>query len=458
MPIDTNTADIYNNVWKPDPMQGVTLQEKYLAIRNAAVQNQLLQQQQKSALMDLLSKQALASGVQQNTDPNTGMLNTSGLNAFTAARGNVNQLQQIQQTNALNAPNQLFMDPKTKQITYASPQVISHEYNPGNPQQSQDQVDRAHEQLDYLGNKADELLALPDSDLTLGKVQSSIADIGAEHTVSNGRRGIPYQSGGAELAGPDFPRGGPNGEPPQPQELRQYIQNHRDKFAGAKQLLNQQHGPHSSQYPTHVMAVPPGYENVLQDAQGHVAQVRNARENVGNINAVLSEIEQLSKEGTPSGTAIADLEKRMAQSGFAPENITQEGANMQVMSKYMEQAALASGMPSSDARLAALHAANTNPEQLPQAIQALVPFLRAANEGSRTKANYYDHVIGNTLDYDKINQARNEWSNNYDPRGILLDQLSKEEKSKYLKTLGSKAEADKVIKASRFVRPYLQNQ
>lgn len=496
MPIDTS---MYANfrVPPPNPLEMVG---QYAGVQNALAQNKLLQQelpllqlrqqaeqqQIQGNQIELNAKHQLMGAVQNNINPN-GTLNTVGLNNELGKGGYIHLLDTIEQTNRLNAPTPYAATPQGQ--LSAGAQAVGTAFAPGGggaatlmggaPQHqspNQDQIDNAHEHLTNMQQTLHDLINLPDDELTTTKLIQTGADLGAEYAQSKGKRGISYREFAGEMSGPDFPREGPNGEPVSPDAIRQYLLKHYQNSIGAQASLTQKYGPSSAQQQEEqpqqpeqnagqpqppqgstFTSLPSGYGALQEPNANHLNQVRAARDTVPQQLAVLNTIGQLSKGGAPTGTKIGQIYSELAKDfpGVVPQGITDSAAQLQEISKYMEQAALAAGVPASDARLAAVEQSNTHPEQLPQAIQALLPFLESSAEGMRARANFYDEQVGNGLDYTKIAGAQHTWANNYDPRGVLLDTLpGRDEKIEYLRNLSPQERAH-VVKASKFVKPYL---
>lgn len=497
-------SSIYNNVWKPDPMQGVDLQKKYLDIKNAKIQNQLLQQQEQGGELELAGKQNLVEAVRRHTDPKTGQLDAVGFRKDTGFAGNIGQLELIAKTNALNSPVQtginnqqqpVFEGAQTASTRFNNPGAVSPNalmqpptqpftdqnsgQQPANPLAPQDnalrpqassapqksaptqqQIDDEHMQADYLKNTFDDLAKLPDDELNLSKLYESAADLGAKHIVTNGKLGVPYKMSAVEMSKPDFQqlREGQNGEEPSPATIREWLQNHSAQLAQAKDTLHQHFGPHSSQLqqpeasqpqvaapeaaapvqlaggqqpggddtgimPGGVMAAPPGYAEKQQASRERINSVQSEATAANKTIPVLNEIYNISKGGALTGQASGQVYSYLSSHGLAVPGITEPVQQLQEISKYMEQAMIAAGLPNSDAKLESLRNANTHPEQLPGTIQALIPFLKAQMQGAVEKQKFYNSTLKGDLSPDKEVAAKAQWDNNYDPRWLMFDDL-----------------------------------
>jgi hypothetical protein len=247
-----------------------------------------------------------------------------------------------------------------------------------------------------------------------------------------------------------------------PQGQKQWLQNLYNQTAANHLHLAAMH-PHSSTMqpqgqPPGIAGPAPGTLEQAGQSTARVSQANTDQSNYANQNAALDNIYNLSKQGTPSGTAIADAVQAFGKTGLAPSGVTATAANMQEMGKYMEQAAIAAGMPNSDARLAAIEAANTHPEQLPGAIQALIPFLKAQNDTKAAKANFYRQNGVDGTNAQAEMKANGDWQTNFtDTRGAEVAKMPKAERIKYLTNLPkiNPAAADKVVSSAKFIKPYL---
>lgn len=499
-------ASIYNNVWKPDPMQGVDLQKKYTDIKNTQIQNQLLQMQGQSSELDLRAKQNLSEAVKQFTDPKTGEVDWVGLRKFTGAAGNINQFDIVGKGNELTKPTQAGINPAGQPI-YKGAQTVATQFNtpnalmpqaatqtptqpqmqqnsdnalrpnieqPINPEHSQDQIDGAHNQIDYFKGLFDEMAALPDSELNLKSLHAMGADIGAKNAETSGKLGMPYNDVAGQMAKPEFPKKGPNGQDPSPAALRQFLQNHSQQLAQDKAMLEQnyprqitaqqapiedqrldktlefvnnlpqpqqetpaapveltgQAQPEGDMLPGGVMSMPAGFQEKQQASRERINAVQNDATVANKTIPVLDEINNISKGGALTGQASGKIYSYLASHGFAAPGITDETQKLQEIGKYMAQAAIAGGLPASDARLEALNTANTHTEQLPETIQALVPFLRAQFQGNVEKQKFYNSHLKGSLDPDKEVAIKAQWDNNYDPRWLIFDELPPRSKAR----------------------------
>lgn len=156
--------------------------------------------------------------------------------------------------------------------------------------------------------------------------------------------------------------------------------------------------------------------------QKHYLDVQNAANSVPQENAALNNILNISKSGAASGTMVGQMYQALASTGLAPEGITDTGAQLKLIQNHAAQIATSGGMPGSDARLAALENAKVGSADLPQVIQAMVPYLLAVNKGKLQQAQYYQNSAGNGLDPNKVSQAQTTWNQNFDPR--LLEMRS----------------------------------
>lgn len=419
-------TSIYHNMVQP--ANPLTTAESLIGVKNALQQQQALQMQNKLTQGQL----GIGQYIKTNTDPQTGKVDANKFLSDVSQDPNTAIVfpQAMEIANKLNEAVPAGVNPDGSP-KMAARQNVNAALNPAGPPQppplAPQQIDQYHDHMQTMQDTLQGLLNKPD--LSMGDVIGAAGDlIGSGH--------ISPQEAAAELSqmpsGPDMGNG---------TNLKQALQDQFNKITANRATLTATYGPKSqsapaptandANFPTIQTGVPVGYGEKQAASRERINQVQNDATNYGQKDAVLSQIEDLSKSGTPSGTAIANIYANMAKTGIAPEGITKEAANMQVMAKYMAQAALASGMPASDARLSALQDANTHPEQLPQAIQALVPFLRATNESSKLKQKFYNSQVGAGLDPDKEIQAKQLWDENYDPRLVELSQLPASERPAY---------------------------
>jgi hypothetical protein len=128
---------------------------------------------------------------------------------------------------------------------------------PQKPQMSPQQVQQAHEHISDTLQEFDKLLKLPDEDLTLGKVFGAAADLINKYKLSNHKRGADPLTVAKELSDPSFPREGENGEPPPPQAIRKFIQNHFDKHILTQANLTAMFGGPQMQSPAQMPQAQP---------------------------------------------------------------------------------------------------------------------------------------------------------------------------------------------------------
>lgn len=487
---DVTVADpsIYNNLWKPDPMAGVNLQQKYLGIQQARQQNQLTQQ-------DLDFRQGLAeneaASINEDGTQNTGKFNLlNARNPKTAWK-----MQELyQQGNQLNTPTEYVgHDQNGQPINKGIPAQYYRTLpgQPGNqlqPQQMQqpsdgnqlppqqsgqtpdqnqgaappsdEMIQNTHGKLSALHGAATELANDPNATradairkLVDLKTSGHLTDPEAIKVFTDpndplpgaGQPIAPWAGRHAAQLAPILQRLGqhpavigqnqssiesmPNnpiaqkfGQPQAVTEPAPAPQVAAPGSFDAALLQHQQQAPKGNNSPGVDMSVPRGYDQKLATSQGRIKQVQDDATAVPAQNAIFSQIEDLSKSGAPTGDIVAKGYKFLSEKGLVSPASTEEKQREEIV-KYMEQAALAAGMPTSDARLASVHSANVNENQLPAAIQGLTSFFKAANQGKVLKEEYYNKVLGDQLNPDQEIHAKQLWDQNYDPRIIEFKSL-----------------------------------
>jgi hypothetical protein len=123
--------------------------------------------------------------------------------------------------------NSLMQQPQMQQPQMQQPQM----QQPGNPQQPmpQAQVNDLHGHLSDREQSLDELIKKPDHELDLPALYGAAADLVTKHAESRGKMGASAIHVAAELASKDFPTKDKQGNPPPPEVIRKYLQDHFDK-------------------------------------------------------------------------------------------------------------------------------------------------------------------------------------------------------------------------------------
>lgn len=193
-------------------------------------------------------------------------------------------------------------------------------------------------------------------------------------------------------------------------------------------------------HPQTVLSPPPGWAENQQHYQQHYQQVQHEADNVGQAHAVLQNIYNLSKAGAPTGTISGKIYQYLAEKGLATPGIQEAAVQNQEIAKSMAQYAVSMGMPDTDKQLGAVQSAITHPDQLPQAIQELIPSLEAFNDTKGVKAQYYRKVAGSNNGGSPTEVAKAESDmQSFDPRLLLMQNLhdsNPAEFKKYVSGLG----------------------
>ena len=169
--------------------------------------------------------------------------------------------------------------------------------------------------------------------------------------------------------------------------------------------------------------LPAGYAQNQSTSLDHYTAVQNAANSVPQENAALNNILNISKTGAKSGTLVGKVYSALAGTGLVPTGVSDAGAQLQLIQSHAAQLATAGGMPGSDARLQALENAKVSDANLPQVIQAMIPYLKAVNNGKVLQAGYYRQVAGNGQNPDQVNNARATWNSAFDPRILEMREM-----------------------------------
>lgn len=476
---DITVADpsIYNNVFSPDPMAGVNLQDKYLGIQHGIQQNKLTQQDLdfRQGLADAEAASLKEDGTQDTTKFNKLIMS----NPKTAWKAQ----ELLQQGVDLNAPQEYtdtsgkspvrravsaqdfrtMMNNSNMPSNSLSPQQspsqsqVTQPQNPNAPQQNKmGQMQAAYTKIDALNGAATDLANNPNP--TRQDAISHMGNLIANKTVSpqemiqimsdpndplpNNPKDI--QSWGmrhANITGAALQQfkqvmqqhAEQQGmQPPSQQPQQGMPQDPTQQSEMPQQLQPQQ--PQNQGGPGITMGVPEDYKPRLDAAQKRIDQINTDAQTSAKLYPILGQIEDLSKAGAHTGDATSKIYKSLSDKGLiSPTSDTVIQA--QEIAKYMEQALLAGGAPGSDKQLESLHAANANPELLPGAIQNIVPFLKAASQGNILKQQYYNKVLDGSSNPDKEAQAAQNWNQNFDQRLIEFNNLkTDEQKAQYVET------------------------
>jgi hypothetical protein len=198
--------------------------------------------------------------------------------------------------------------------------------------------------------------------------------------------------------------------------------------------------------PTVAGAAPTNAPEYQAGALQHLDTVRQSANGAPVAIAALNNVYNLSQKNPETGTYTADIIKELSKVPGLGSLAQDEGASLQIQASHIAQLALANGMPGSDARLAELQNANLTPQMFQKTIQSMVPYLKGVAQGNIEKQKFYNEKIGELSGNQPpsaatIFKAKQEWDQNYDPRVVEYNSLSKAEKAKYVANL---SDADKV--------------
>lgn len=449
---------------QPDPINPLQLIGQYAGASSALQQNALLQQQVRGRV-------ALGRLISQDTDAQ-GQLNQNALMRDVAQDPDARIYALQTQAEARNAnpltPYTTF-DQNTgtyvqKQEPYSQVLQIGNPSQQANNTPPQSQIDKMHAHINAVHDTLQNLANKPDVS------QSDVIDAVAD-TVAHPDTDFHATDGAALLS--KIPSG-PGGSPPNSQQLHGVIQPMLQQVTQTKALLDSRYPSSEQQQAQKVaaqFAAPEEYGNTPQQApeQGgamtappmgaqqnqqywmnQYQHIRQEADSVPQTQAVLQKIMTLSKNGAPSGTIAKDIYQYLAQRGVSMPGITEPAVQTQELAKYMEQALLADGMPESDRRLQALESAFTNPKQLPQAIQGLIPFLEASNKAKLLKANFFGQQAGQSggSNFQQVQDAQTKWNNIFDPRVLEYNSLAPADRRAYAQEL-SPEDAKELVRKSK---------
>lgn len=434
MPVDTS---MYNNIHPPiDPLETLG---KYINITHGMGENQLQQQQIKGRI-------ALGQAVQKATNPQTGMLDQNELNRLVAVNPDAQKFA-LETANSAHTANPLtsYMganakgQPTPMQAPESNVRAMGSEDQQAHPQWSQEQIDKMHSHNQAMINTLEPLAN--DPDLNESKTTNAVVDLvahpDADFNATDGATilsSLPHGAGGSAGSG---------------EQLRPLIQKHLEQQKIIEKTLSEKY-PSTSQNQAREKAaqlangaggvatgLPVGYAENQASRQKHYLDVQNEANSVPQENAALNNILNISKSGVPSGTLVGKIYEALASTGLAPQGVSDEGAKLKLIQNHAAQVALAGGVPGSDARLQALENAHVGDKDLPQVIQAMVPYLIAVNNGKVEKAKFYQSVAGDGTTPDSVAEAQSSWNQHFDPRLLEMKELMKDPSSlkKYISGL-----------------------
>lgn len=465
---------IYNNVFKPDPMGGITMQEKFLGLQHAQTQNQLLSR-------ELKGQQALGRIVAQSTDENGTINPVTFRNKLSkdpdASYLYFQQEQERQKTNPLlqnigkngqpvNTPYDtlMFPQPSSNRLAPAprkqpqqsaddgeQPPVESAQgmnNDNGLPSLSQQEVDGYHQ---HVGKVVDTLKSLiNDPTLDRKKCIGAACDLVADPSVK-----FTKEDGISQIS--QLPSG-PNGASPSPEQLKSHLVPMLEEAETAQRVLNEQYPSSTHRAAKSIgqfaqqeqetqpvdlyspsgapidetpkdgtqgfaVGVSPSFERSNKNYEDVVAQSASVPQTLAAYNEIIN----LNEAGAETGTRISSMYQWLAKNvpGISAD-ITDKASQTQQIAKWMSKALAAQGMPTSDARLGELQAGNLNEEQLSATIRKLAPFFVASAEGAKKKLQFYNKITQNGRNFDNEPAAQQLWTENYDPRWLEYAALPNE--------------------------------
>ncbi len=169
-------------------------------------------------------------------------------------------------------------------------------------------------------------------------------------------------------------------------------------------------------------SLPQGYTSPLGNSRETYNQIKAQAESAPDKLAAFNEIVNLNDAGAKTGTSIASMYQRLAQTGLVPQGITDQAQQTQLIGKYIHRA-YADNLPNSDYRAGVLESSQLSPEQLSGTIHDLVPFMQASTQGLIAKQAYYNKQTKNGTDLTGEPTASQQWNQNYDPRWLEFGQI-----------------------------------
>jgi len=186
--------------------------------------------------------------------------------------------------------------------------------------------------------------------------------------------------------------------------------------------------------PTTRGGLAPGTLEAVTQSQKDVNAVRNAAAQVPTVDSAFAKMQELSKSGANTGTMLGAFHQYLAAHNMAYPGAESDAANLAEFKKYSNQVAQNSGTGlDSDFRLQSRLDSITTADQIPDAVQNLVPYLRAANAGIKTRNDYYTKKgVGIGADPVLTQKVAQEFNDNWNPRVGEYNSLPKAEQSAYV--------------------------
>lgn len=390
-------------------------------------------------------KIAVGDAIRRNTDPDTGLVNTSGL----LADVNRNPLTATQYQPTADYVTSLNKGVPTVDAegrpTIVPTQGANAALNPSNYSQehSQEQVEGAHDYLQDIQDTGNELLKKPD--LSYNDLIKTGTDL-----IGKGR--ATPQGVLASLSGLPVDA--------KPDQIRAHVQQHLDETNGIRDAITQQYGPRSKpalqDLPSLPTGMPVGYDEKVKASQSRIQQVRNeataAPAKANNWYNIIN----LSKNGLQTGPTASfwgDVKSWLADNGLATAKGESDAEALQEAKKYFSNAVQQrGGGEGTNKQLEALQTASPTDKNLPKVVQDLTYNLLAQDLSPKFKQNAMNKAIGNGLDPNKEEQFKRSWDNNYDPRAVQLTLLpTAKEQEDFLRGL-QKDQREKVYKNFKALR------
>lgn len=431
MPVDTSSYPTQQQA----PINPLQAYLQGLEIQHGQMANQDLQQQLKGRI-------ATGNILSQNQNPDGSTNMNAAMNAI--------MQDPDARLFALKTQSDLENNNKLTNYTQKNPQTGAYEQrqaplpnvmglgNPGQQvpaQPTQDKIDGIHKHLQAVSDTLTPIANNPEASEkdVINGVTDLIAHPDAQFTPQDGAKVLMAIPSGA------------NGAPASSAQIQGMAQKKLADVNNTRAQLTQKYPPTSlsnprqetpqpggdttlpaqqSQLPGSLTSAPMGTDRAVAGAQDNVKKVNDDATIANQSLPVLSNILNLSKGGSKTGTATPKIYQYLVDHGLAPAGVQDSTAQTQLISKYMNQ--VITGLnPGSDARLEAFESANPNPTQLPETIQQVVPFLQAVAKGKIAKQNYYQANVGLGQDPQREQQASKNWNNAYDPRLIEMNELQK---------------------------------
>lgn len=386
-------------------------------------------------------KIAVGDAIRRNTDPDTGLVNTSGL----LADVNRNPLTATQYQPTADYVTSLNKGVPTVDAegrpTIVPTQGANAALNPSNYSQehSQEQVEGAHDYLQDIQDTGNELLKKPD--LSYNDLIKTGTDL-----IGKGR--ATPQGVLASLSGLPVDA--------KPDQIRAHVQQHLDETNGIRDAITQQYGPRSKpalqDLPSLPTGMPTGYTEDVKQSQERLATVRDDATAATRQAPLLRNIITLSPN---ANTGLGQdgwngVKRFLAGTGIATDKLTDEASTLEQFQKYAASVVSSGGAKTNDA-LDVLQHATPGDKQLPQTIQNVSRYLLAVEQGKIAKQAFMNNVIGDNYAPALEKKTKQEWDKHYDPQAIELNLLPTEEKKKFFDKL-SKSEKDKVINSYKWFK------